>query len=338
MTPRPDNRPRFSAAREARLGAFLARCGWGDARRGALAGDASFRRYERLEGPKGRAVLMDAPPPEEDVRPFVRVAGYLASAGLAAPAVLAADTDAGFLLLEDLGDGLYARVLRGGADERTLYLSAIDALVALHGAAPPDDLPAYDDALFHFELSLLTDWFMPLAGLDLTDEGRSDFVALWDGLLPLARLAPDRVVLRDYHADNLLWLPERRGVARVGQLDFQDAVIGPATYDIVSLLEDARRDVAAGTVDACIDRYRARAAGLGRDGFLTSYAVMGAQRNLKIVGIFCRLLARDGKPGYQAYMDRVWGHVARDLGHPALAPLADWLDRWIPPPARTRAA
>ena len=333
MTPHRNNR-----ARGSRLEAFLARGGWGDAERTALAGDASFRRYERLEGPLGRAVLMDAPPPEEDVRPFLRAAGHLASVGLAAPAVLAADAEAGFLLLEDLGDDLYARVLRDGADERTLYLAAIDALVALHDAPAPDDLPSYDDALLRFELSLLTDWFMPLAGLDLTDGGRRDFIRVWDGLLPLARLAPDRVVLRDYHADNLIWLPERRGVARVGQLDFQDAVIGPATYDVVSLLEDARRDVAPGTADACIDRYLAQAPGIDRDGFPVSYAVMGAQRNLKIAGVFCRLLARDGKPGYQDYMDRVWGHVARDLAHPALAPLADWLDRWIPPAARTRAA
>jgi aminoglycoside/choline kinase family phosphotransferase len=324
--------------REPTIARFLQQAGWTDAERRPLAGDASFRRYDRLEGPKGRAVLMDAPPPEEDVRPFVKVAGLLTGAGLAAPHILAQDTKAGLLLLEDLGDTIYTRVLAAGGDERELYLAAIDALAALHRAPLAGDLPPYDDALFLFEASLLTDWFMPLAGLELSAAGREDYLALWRDLLPLARRLPDCIVLRDYHADNLLWLPERSGIERVGQLDFQDAVIGPVAYDLVSLLEDARRDVAPTTVDAAIQRYLGHFPAIDRGTFQTAYAMMGAQRNLKIAGIFCRLLTRDGKPGYQNFMPRVWGHVATDLKHPALAPLANWLDRWIPVAARTRAA
>ena len=324
--------------RERTIARFLDACGWGEARRGPLAGDASFRRYERLEGPHGRAVLMDAPPPREDVRPFIDVAGHLASIGLSAPAVLARDTDAGLLLLEDLGDSVYTRVLEDGANERALYIAAVDALVVLQRAPVPDGLPPYDDELFLFEVSLLADWFMPLAGLELPGRARCDLLAIWRDLLAHARMAPDCTVLRDYHADNLLWLPDRDGVARVGQLDFQDAVVGPPAYDLVSLLEDARRDVAPGTVRAAVDRYLDGSPRLDRDDFRTACAVLGAQRNLKIVGIFCRLLSRDGKPRYQDYLPRVWGHVASDLRHRSLAPLEAWLDRWIPAAARGRAA
>jgi aminoglycoside/choline kinase family phosphotransferase len=328
----------MTGKREQKITDFLDKAGWSDADRKPLAGDASFRRYDRLKGPHGDAVLMDAPPPEEDIRPFVQVAHILTDAGLAAPEILAEDSEAGLLLLEDLGDAIYTRVLANGEDEQKLYLPAIDALVALHQAGTPGDLPAYDDDLLLFEASLLTDWFMPLAGLELSDQGRDDYVNLWRNLLPLARQMPDGIVLRDYHADNLLWLPERHGIQRVGQLDFQDAVIGPVTYDLVSLLEDARRDVAPDTVAAAIDHYLEQFPGIDRDTFLASYAVMGAQRNLKILGIFCRLLTRDGKAGYQDYMPRVWGHVATDLQHPALAQLEVWLDRWIPASFRTRAA
>ena len=326
------------SSREALITHFLEQAGWADAQRSKLAGDASFRRYDRLEGPKGRAVLMDAPPPEEDIRPFVRVARHLTSLGLGAPRILATDAETGFLLLEDLGDAIFTRVLCEGADETVLYSAAIDALALLHKARTPDDIPPYDDDLLLFELSLLTDWFMPLAGLDLSPDGQKEFIRLWEELLPLARAVPDCVVLRDYHADNLLWLPDRSGAASVGQLDFQDAVVGPLAYDIVSLLEDARRDVAPATVPAVIDHYLDQMPDISREAFDTAYAVLGAQRNLKIAGIFCRLLSRDGKAAYQDYMPRVWRHVATDLCHPALEPLSAWLDRWIPPAARTRAA
>ena len=325
-------------ARRERVLAFLARSGWADAERRPLAGDASFRRYERLRGPRGRAVLMDAPAPREDVRPFVRVARHLAAIGLGAPAILARDEDAGLLLLEDLGDDLYTHVLAAGAEERPLYLAAVDALIALRRAPRGIELPDYGEREMIAAALLFADWFMPLAGLRLSRSGRADFVAAWHGLLEALRRVPETMILRDYHADNLIWLPDRRGVARVGQLDFQDAARGAVAYDLVSLLQDARRDIAPATVEAALARYLDAFPDLDRDAFMAAYAVAGLQRNLRIAGVFCRLLTRDGKPGYQAFLDRVWAHIATDLAHPATAPMRLWLERWVPPAKRTRAA
>lgn len=327
------------SGRDAEIASFLARAGWGDAERRPLAGDASFRRYDRLQGPKGRAVLMDAPPPHEDIRPFVAIDRYLAEVGLGAPALMAEDAGAGLLLMEDLGDTIYKRVLEtGAAEERPLYIAAVDALVALHRHAPPAGLARYGDGEMIEKALLFVDWFMPLAGLDLPDGAQEDFVAAWRAMLPLLTAVPEVVILRDYHAENLLWLPERQGLKRVGQLDFQDATLGPATYDLVSLLQDARRDVGATTVAAALQRYLDAFPELDRDAFAAAYAVTGLQRNFRILGVFCRLLTRDGKPHYQGFMDRVWGHVAADLGHPATAPLGAWLDRFVPQAKRTRAA
>lgn len=326
------------SAREDEIAAFLERCGWGDAQRRPLAGDASFRRYDRLEGPRGRAVLMDAPPPHENIRPFVAIDRYLAAIGLGAPAILGEDAETGLLLLEDLGDAIYKQVIANGMDELPLYLAAVDALIALHRSPPPAGLAIYDDGEMLAKASLFTEWFMPLAGLPLDDAGRQGFADAWRAMLPAVHRVHQVVVLRDYHAENLLWLPEREGLKKIGQLDFQDATLGPATYDLVSLLEDARRDVAPMTVAACRDHYQGAFPDLDPDDFAAAYAVTGAQRNFRILGVFCRLLTRDGKPGYQNFMDRVWDHVATDLAHSACAPLADWLDRWVPRSKRTRAA
>ena len=324
----------MSAKREREIGEFLQTSGWGDAGRTPIPGDASFRRYERLEGPKGRAVLMDAPPDREDVRPFLRIAHHLIAVGLSAPAILARDVAKGFLLLEDLGDDLYNRILDEGADEGLLYSAAVEALARLHKGPVPGDLPPYSDDLLLVEVSLLTDWFMPLAGLEITPAARDDFLALWRDLLPLARQVPQCVVLRDYHADNLMWLPAREGVARVGQLDFQDAVAGPVTYDIVSLLEDVRRPVSPETVEMCRARYLDLMPGVDPASFATSATVLKAQRNLKIAGIFSRLRLRDGKAAYQKFMPRTWALVTDSLASDHLAPLAAWLERWIPPELR----
>jgi len=325
--------------REALIAAFLEQHGWADAERRVLAGDASFRRYDRLTRGSQVAVLMDAPPPHEDVGPFVHVGRYLTGLGLAAPEILAADDAAGLLLIEDLGDDLFSRVLREArADEGELYAAAIDVLIALHAEGARIDLPAYDDRVMVEMAVLLVDWFAPLAGIDLPAGARDDFAALWRETLPRAHIGPDTVILRDYHAENLIWLPERSGLARVGLLDFQDAMIGPRAYDLVSLLEDARRDVGPATVDLARARYLAAFPDLDPDGFAAAYAVAGAQRNCRIIGVFCRLLARDGKPAYQDLLPRVWGHLAQDLRHPVNARLKDWLDRWIAPAKRTRAA
>ena len=323
--------------RDATIAAFLAGNGWGKAARRPLADDASFRRYDRVDDGERRAVLMDAPPEHEDVRPFVAVARYLAGRGYSAPRIIAADEDAGLLLLEDLGDGLYTRVLAAGhAEEEPLYAAAVDLLVDLHGSPVEGvSVPPYDDARLREETDLLIDWFLPAVTAEATADGvRAAYRAAWDEVLPCARAVPETLVLRDYHADNLIWLPERAGLRRAGLLDFQDAVIGPVAYDLVSLLQDARRDVAPGTVEAMLARYLKGRPEAGRDAFLAAYAVLGAQRNAKIVGIFTRLWKRDGKPAYLDYLPRVWRLLEHDLAHPALAPVRRWFDETIPPELR----
>lgn len=317
---------------------FLARAGWAEARRTPLAGDASFRRYERLDGTRGRAVLMDAPPPEEDVRPFAALSRHLCSLGLSAPRVLAADEGIGLLLLEDLGDDLYTRLLaEGAAEEAELYAAAVDLLVELHRRPPPAGLAPYDAQLLQQEADLLVDWYLPRKRARPTAEPlKEEYRALWRALYPLAEDRRPVLVLRDYHADNLIWLPGRRGIARVGLLDFQDAVAGASAYDLVSLLEDARRDVPPAIVEAAIARYLAASPDLDAESLRTAYAVLGAQRNCKILGIFTRLSVRDGKPQYLDYLPRVWRLLENDLAHPALRPLRDWLAREAPPMTRER--
>ena len=323
--------------RAARIDAFLAAAGWGAASRALLLGDASFRRYVRLTRGGERAMLMDAAPPREDVRPFLAVARLLHGIGLSAPAILAEDVAAGLLLLEDFGDDTYTRLLAAGATEENLYALAIDVLVALNRrcAAASLALPPYDETRLLAEAALLVDWYLPaITGAPTEPALREDYLALWRGLLPLARDVPETLVLRDYHVDNLMRLPGRDGIAACGLLDFQDAVVGPLSYDLVSLLEDARRDVPAALARDLRERFLAAFPKLDRAAFERSYAVLGAQRNCKIVGIFTRLWARDRKDTYLAHIPRVWRMIGEDLTHPDLAPLARWLDRHIPPSAR----
>ncbi len=318
------------ADRAALIARFLDRAGWDGATRVALAGDASFRRYERISLGDRRAVLMDAPPETEDVGPFLAVARHLKRLGYSAPSVMAADAGAGLALIEDLGDDGYTRLLEGGGDEAALYEAAVDLLVDLHRHAAPPELPPYDDARLLEEANLLPEWYLPaLLGTPTPAEAKRDYEALWRDLFPAARAGPEVMVLRDYHADNLMWLPRRRAVARVGLLDFQDAVRGPPAYDLVSLLEDARRDVAPARAERMIRRFIA-ATGADADAFRTAYAVLGAQRNAKIIGIFTRLWKRDGKPVYLGLIPRVWGLLERDVAHPRLAPVEAWLNRHAP--------
>lgn len=330
------------ADRAASLDHFLAAAGWADPERRPLPGDASFRRYVRLIGANGRAMLMDAPPPQEDVRPFLAVARLLGKLGLSAPRILAADEAAGLLLLEDFGDDTYTRLLASGAAEEPLYALAVDVLVALNrrfAATMAPALPPYDEARLLAEAALLVDWYLPAVTGMSTDPGlRADYLDLWRGLLPLARGVPETLVLRDYHVDNLMRLDGRAGIEACGLLDFQDAVLGPASYDLVSLLEDARRDVPADLARAMMVRFVAAFPYIDRAAFARSCALLAAQRNCKIVGIFTRLWARDGKPGYLAHIPRVWRLLKSDLRHPALASLARWLDRHVPPAQRRRPA
>ncbi len=325
--------------RAAALRDFLAASGWRGIAPLPLAADASFRRYYRLAAGDRRVVLMDAPPPQEDVRPFVAVAGMLRDLGLSAPEIYAADPERGFLLVEDFGDDSYTRLLARGADEPQLYTLAVDTLAALHRAVadtPPAGLPPYDESRLLTEAGLLVDWYAPeILGARLPEAACEDYLECWRKILPQAMLPAKTLVLRDYHVDNLMLLLGRAGVRACGLLDFQDALSGPASYDLVSLLLDARRDVPATLRAAMEERYLAAFPTLDRAAFRRSAAILATQRNCKILGIFTRLWRRDGKPGYLPHIPRVWRLIAAELaGEPALAPLGAWLDRHLPPDMR----
>ena len=325
--------------REAEIEAFAAASGWGDAALEMLPGDASFRRYIRLRRGGETTMLMDAPPARENVRPYALIASLLGEAGYSAPRILARDAERGFVLLEDLGDALFTRVLNaGGENAEPLYAAAIDLLAEWHttpllqrGAA---ELPAYDTALLLQEASFFSDWFLPaVLGAEKAKGLRDEYLALWRGILGKAPLAESHFVHRDYHVDNLIWLPEREGHARIGLLDFQDGVRGDPAYDVVSLLEDARRDVPPELAAKMRARYLA-AVKTEADMFDTAAAVLAAQRSSKIIGIFMRLNLRDGKPVYLKHIPRVWGYLMRDVEHPLLRGLGGWLDRHVPPELR----
>ncbi len=281
---------------------------------------------------------MDAPPPMEDVRPYLTVARHLKRLGFSAPEVWAEDVAAGLLVIEDFGDETYTRRLAAGGDEAALYRDAVDVLIALHRQpeAAAVDVPRYDADKLMEEAALLVDWYLPaVAGAAPTPADlAAEYADLWRGLFPLADALPPTLVLRDYHVDNLMCLAGRTGAEAVGLLDFQDAVIGAPAYDLVSLLEDARRDVPADLRAAMTERYLAAFPGLDRDAFAAAAAMLSAQRNAKIIGIFTRLLVRDGKPVYLAHIPRVWRWFEQDLAHPALAPMRAWVDRVFPPEAR----
>lgn len=318
------------------LEAFLATCGWERADRVVLADDASFRRYDRLTLSGDHAVLMDAPPDKEDVRPFVAIASLLQNLGLSAPRVLAADVEQGFLLLEDLGDDTYTKVLAKGGDEYSLYALATDTLVALQsGFKPANQVPTYSPDLFLREVDLFVDWFWPaIHGNACPDHERAAFQGLWRNAISHAYAVPTSLVLRDYHVDNMIHLPGRADTAACGLLDFQDAVLGPVTYDLVSLLEDARRDVPTLLADGLKRRYLNAFPTLERDAFALSYAVLGAQRATKIIGIFTRLDRRDGKPRYLQHIPRTWRWLAGGLQHPLLRDLKAWYDGAFPEETR----
>jgi N-acetylmuramate 1-kinase len=313
---------------------FLERNGWVNAERSLLAADASFRSYDRLRREGQRAVLMNAPPPQEDIRSFLHIDRILTKLGLSAPEIFAADPEFGLILLEDFGDRTYTNVL-GAAPEREfeLYALAVDVLIALHRRYEPvAGIPLYDDERLLDEAALLFDWYLP--EVDVSAGDRSEYLELWRTVLPLVRRAPDTLVLRDYHVDNLMLLQDRADISRCGLLDFQDAVIGPPSYDLVSLLEDARRDVPREMAERLVDRYLDAFPAVERDDFRTAYAVLGAQRSAKIIGIFTRLARRDGKVNYLSHIPRTWRWLEGNLQHPALGALQDWFDRVIPASAR----
>jgi len=303
--------------------AFLASAGWAGADILPVAGDASFRRYFRVVEGDRSAILMDAPPPHEDPRPFLAVARWLTDHGFAAPAILHEDLTQGLVLLEDFGDvRLRETVDAEPARELGLYGAAVDLLVRLHDAPAGVEAP-YDLAVYQREAALFVEWYCPAVGLEVDAAGYRD---AWDAVLaPLLDGHRPVTVLRDYHAENLMLIEGGEGL---GLLDFQDALAGHPAYDLVSLLQDARRDVPAATEAAMLARYR-DATGAG-EAFDIAYHVLGAQRNAKILGIFTRLWKRDGKPRYPALCPRVWAYLERDLAHPALKPVADWFAANVP--------
>lgn len=353
--------------RQGEIHAFLARAGWGDAKYTPLAGDASYRRYARLAGPRGNAILMDAPiggdqrktAPEAaaynaaahlavSCDPFVAIGAFLRECGLTAPEVFASDLDAGLLLLQDFGDYLYFDLVGSGVEETPLYEAAVDVLLALHRHAVPAELPVdgagtyalphYDAGALEAEVGLLPDWYLPASGCELNAVTREQYFSLWRDLFPALTDGYQVLVLRDFHAQNLFWLSGREGVRRVGLIDYQDGLLGSPAYDLVSLLQDARRDVPPDLAAAMLARYckGAYAADSGFSGFdearfRTAYAIAGAQRNSRLLGTFTRLARRDGKELYLSFIPRVRNYLARVLSDPALAEMRAWINAHLPP-------
>lgn len=307
---------------------FLDRVGWATARRVALAGDASSRRYQRLfhsETPDTAILMIAGTSAAKACTDFIAIARHLSDHGFSAPRILAAEPERGLILLEDLGDDLVARLCADDpAQEPALYAAATDTLIALSRVPCPDVLPRYTPAFMAEAIAPAFDWYAP--GLD-----PGPLPACLHELLTRWADRQDRLGLRDFHAENLIWLPDRAGVARMGLLDFQDAMAGPSAYDLVSLLQDARRDLAPGLAEAMLQRF-AEGTGQPLDTVTAACHVLGAQRNLRILGIFAALSQRDGKTRYIDLIPRVWRHLMTNLAHPALAPLADPVEQALPRP------
>lgn len=327
--------PRTGARRD-----FVAANGLAGWREELLAGDASFRKYWRLSNGGRSLVVMDAPPPQEDVRPWMRIDRHLAALGLTVPEIHAADEGNGFLLIEDFGDETYARVLArnlprsSGGDETGLYALAAEALAVVHDSGPAallPDLPRYLGPRMAELAAVLVDWYLPAAiGRAALPDERTSYLEAWSAVLPTLDLLPHTLVLRDFHIDNLMWLPQRGGVQACGLLDFQTAEIGSPAYDLASLVEDARRDVPDAVRAATLQSYAARRAVARDAAFGAALAICAAQRHSRIIGQFVRLKQRDGRPQYVRHLPRVWAMFERALSHPALLPVRQWIDAHLP--------
>ncbi|HHI71661.1 MAG TPA: aminoglycoside phosphotransferase [Rhodobacteraceae bacterium] len=308
---------------------FLESSGWGSAQRAHLAGDASNRRYQRLTiASEETAVLMDAPAEMgESVKSFIRITRFLRNAGFSAPEIYSADEETGFLLLEDLGDNLFARLLTSAPElEETLYGAAVDLLVELQKCTPPAGLPEYTPIVMAGYIDPVFKWY------HLTPEPEAKAIGqeMLKALLP-CKDTPAVISLRDYHAENLLWLPDRTEIQRVGLLDYQDAVLTHPAYDLVSLLKDARREVSAELQQKMIARFTV-ASGIDRNSFAHAYHALGVQRNLRILGVLSRLGKAAGKPGYLDLLPRVWTNLQDNLSHPDLKTLRELVNNALPSP------
>lgn len=354
--------------REAQRVAFLKEAGLADARRAPLPGDASTRRYERLTPVKGPGLMLmdqaaaaESPPADPSWSPerrkaegwnavarlsagrieaFAAVASHLRGVGLSAPAIIALDAPAGLAVLEDFGDDLFARVIEQGADERPLYLAAIDALAELHAAPTPPvltgaagrwPLQVYDATALQGGADLFVDWLPRLKPeLAFDDAAMADWREAWAPIVAEGEAGASVMAHRDYHAENLIWLADREGAARVGMIDFQDAVRAHPSWDLHSLLQDARRDVSGALEAEALERYFERAGVSDRATFLRSYAGLAALNEARILGIFARLIVRDAKPRYAGFMPRMWAHLNANLAKPGLEGVARWFDRHVP--------
>ena len=344
---------------------FLTGADYLDARRQRMAGDASTRSYARLLRDDNAVILMNSPRrPDgpaiyqgkpysavahlaEDVRPFVAIANGLRERGFSAPAIHHADLEAGFLITEDFGS---AGVVEGdpSAPIAERYQEATDVLAALHDQALPEILPltpqasytipTFDTDALMVEIGLMPEWYLPDRGVALSEDAQAEFTAMWRDLLDKVMAEPKTWALRDYHSPNLIWLDHRAGTAKIGIIDFQDTVLAPAAYDLASLLQDARIDVPEQLELVLLTRYiKARLAAdqaFDPAHFAELYAIMSAQRNTKLLGIFARLNRRDGKPQYLRHQPRIWTYLTRSLAHPALSAFRDWYAAHVPPPVR----
>lgn len=311
---------------------FLRAAGWGDAVRVQLAGDASSRSYARLVRRSGTAILMSLPEGSEDIaRRFLRMTDWLRAHGYSAPAIIAQDVTLRWLLIEDLGDNLIARQLASIPDRaEELYALAVDFLIDLHRHAPPDFAARLDGAALADLVDVMPRWY--LAGTGRHGDAGADRIGCEIARLYDALGGEETVLsLRDFHAENLIWLPDRTGVARLGVLDHQDALAAHPAYDLVSLLQDARRDVPAALETRMIRRF-ARETAQDQDRFAAIYALLGAQRALRIIGVFARLCLADGKAQYLQMIPREFGYLNRNLRHPALRSLKELTDAVLPAP------
>lgn len=352
--------------REAIKQGFLLSAGFADAQRQPLPGDASTRRYERLTRDDGKTfMLMDQPPALESqpcrlhetederrasgynamarlaagrIEAFVAASNYLRAQGLSAPEIYEVDAANGLLISEDLGDDLFARLIERGQDETPLYLSAIEAQARLHELTPPEVLSpegeygwpllSYDDLALKTGADLFIEWLPKFdASARISDEAAAEWEALWSPLRQRAEAGATAFIHRDYHAENLLWLPGRDGAARVGMIDFQDCLRAHPSWDLLSLLQDARRDVAPELEAAALDHYFSLRPHIDRDAFMKDYAALATLNEARILGIFARLVVRDSKPKYAAFMPRMWRHIGRNLRQPGMEGLLGWFNR-----------
>lgn len=322
----------MSPNREKEKKIFLDNFKYAKAKRTLIAGDASYRKYERLLlDNKKTLILMDAPPDYEDIKPFLSIAKYLRQLGLSAPKVFHYDTVNGFILLEDFGDATYTRILNQNYNEETLYELATDVLIKLHSSVDkktmPDCIKTFSRERIINEISLINDWYIPLKGKSHLDQSAKDeYIEIWNNLIPYSQLVDSSIILFDYHVDNLLLLEKRISYKACGILDFQDATYGPITYDLMSLLEDARRNVEPKIIEKMKLRYLSSYPEINKENFEVSWAIMSAQRHLRVLGTFARLNLRDSKTQYMEHIPRLWRYMDKCLKHPVLSRLKHWID------------